>query len=176
MVQHLVIELQVKEIAKMTLVPIIYTSLLIFSSLLLFVIVASYISFKLRPKPIAETVIRREFVRPVNINRIAQASAPRVVQSTNNNSRQNYSQQLPNPQIHKERSINQKPLPTRVNKGRETNTKRLEIMNTAEIFNHQNSYSDFNKVTRDSVRVSDSNILNFYSDYNDSKFSSITSY
>lgn len=159
----------------MTLVPIIYTSLLIFSALLFFVIITSYISFKLKPqKKFAHQ--NTEPPSQININRVHnyQNPAPMFVKNYNATS------------VIKERyvnhsNLNNKPLKSESKNFSETiqrEKKRLEIMNTKEMFTknenfHSNiRFEDKNNNKNKNFRITDANILDFYSDNSINQYSS----
>jgi hypothetical protein len=155
----------------MTLVPIIYTSLLIFSALLLFVIIVSYISFKLKPQRRPE-IVHASTQRQVHVNRVHNSiQVPQQVQPRPIVIRQE--QTIRNVAPQKVQAQNNYPKNSILR-----NTKRLEIMNTSEYFQNQQreSYEPKYERKREPLIINDSNIFDFYADKPSSKFSSASSY
>jgi len=179
----------------MTLLPIIYTSLLIFLGLLLFVIMISYISYKLKggqnqlkrhnqfepQHAIASTPIR---VIPSVI------PAPKVVipeyRPIKNMDSQKNTNQFREADIKKEldRSEIRRPAQLKINLDtnrngferftRRENHTRLEIMNTSEKYsNKEVSIAAPIRNVRTAQSLSDANILNYYSDRTDNGFVSL---
>ncbi|MDP2035915.1 MAG: hypothetical protein Q8S39_02170 [Ignavibacteria bacterium] len=166
----------------MTLVPIIYTSLLIFSAILVFVILVSYISFKtksnlrkinelrvpvrnqsmqIRPAAIhvqhAPIIIRKENPVVVRQNQVrAEYSRSQSVKPVNPN---DYSQ-------HQTR--NSYPRPTKL-----TREDRIVIMNdSSKLHTDRTVPSQVEQITFQ--KLPDLNILNYYSDRADSDFITLT--
>lgn len=156
----------------MTLVPIIYTSLLIFSALLLFVIIVSYISFKLKPQRIPETV-HANYQRQININRVDHlAQIPQQIKARPIIIKQEKSYENISPQkVYAENNFHKRNTYSR-------NTRRLEIMNTSEYFQNlpKERYEPKYDRRKDSLIITDSNIFDFYADKSNSKFSSASSF
>lgn len=153
----------------MTLVPIIYASLLIFSVLLLFVIIISYISFKLKPQKQLATQ-QSGYIKTVNINRINNYQQDQIKQAKSYQPKS----------IIKETVYYSKNLDNKNNIAPVfRNTRRLEIMN---INDKKLNFSNYNPVKFHEVkhsanknfRITDENILNFYSDNSIKNYSSFS--
>ncbi|MCX7876630.1 MAG: hypothetical protein N2321_10755 [Melioribacteraceae bacterium] len=160
----------------MTLVPIIYTSLLIFTSLLLFVIIISYLSFKLKPKK-DNLHVAVQPTRQVKVNKIQ--NLPRV------------QEQVIIRNVHPKSIIREKTEYLNKESKYQTrndnhinnsfrNTKRIEIMNTSEKFQNYNKvnkpFEQFKISNKENFRITDSNILDFYSDSTNKNYLSVSSY
>jgi hypothetical protein len=160
----------------MTLVPIIYTSLLIFSAVLVFVILVSYISYKakggnkrthLATVPIshqhsvhvqhAPIIIRKE--RPI----ISGNVEPRNFSHQNN-----YSKQVGKKHI-EDKKISQYPDDGSSRRQlRQTREDRIAIMNNTVV---QKAPVSERKT---SIQLNDANLLNYYSDIPNSEFLTLT--
>jgi hypothetical protein len=164
----------------MTLVPIVYTSLIIFASLLTFVIISSYIAFKAksgsRMRPNIEEAQLGYIPRPILVNNIPlqresnrvqtrlipQNYVPKPTKTTPYQAEIKYktmwniesqkSKQENAPRKHKSSQY------SRMTK----QIDRIEIMNNTERFRRT---SEFDNVSlQPSGTISDSNLLNYYSD------------
>jgi len=186
----------------MALVPIIYTSLLIFSSLLLFVIGVSYISFKTKDKytgPVELKEIRQNSfaVRPANVNFNNLSVKPATVQY-----RQSINYPVAKPEEDQIRVNFRKSLPSisqndvvndfqsqpikrnlkveaydkfqeakRINQNPTFSRNRIEIMNNSAQFNTaslESGFENFHSSFRSGSNLSEKNLLNYYSDREDS--------
>lgn len=169
----------------MTLVPIIYTSLLIFSALLLFVIIVSYISFKAKgrngksfeiksqAKPNHVQMKHAHINIPSKLN-AGYRAAPVVQQRTTqiqytykhvpSSSAQHGKQNANNiDQMHSFKNSGQKA-------NRLTRDERLSIVNAPINYNTQHIQQNPQQQRIASHRLPDLNILNYYSDKSGSEF------
>lgn len=176
----------------MTLVPIIYTSLLIFAALLFTVIIISYLTFKVRTRNgklpservamVSEMVIPKQIVLngpKLNVNPIPV--------SYSNNARQNYNNLIivkdrrERKENHSSTQITSRRDSSKIkNEGRRSNrgdertslrATRLEIMNESKSFrntaeSHQPSTKDY--VNRDNMV--EANLFNYYDNNAESDF------
>lgn len=152
----------------MTLVPIIYTSLLIFSGLLLFVVIASYISFKLKS---TNTLTSNNNHSQIKINRVQNYKPQPIYYS-----QQNYVHTNKNEMTKNELAINNKKQiyeKSNFNKTQSKTTKRIEIMNTNEKYKFNKPNNFVNNSKKENFRITDTNILDFYSDNNSRNYSTI---
>ncbi|MEW6653934.1 MAG: hypothetical protein AB1394_10760 [Bacteroidota bacterium] len=165
----------------MTLVPIIYTSLLIFSAILLFVVIVSYISFKAKGKT-KKSIELKSQVRPINVQikpvpskpvvggREAQVVRQRTSQIQYTN--YNYKEQASSSRVQQEKRVanNTEPLYSSRNsnqkKLRLTRDERLSIVNAPINYSQQNQPQQ--RIA--SHRLPDLNILNYYSDKKGTEF------
>jgi len=174
---------------KMTLVPIIYTSLLIFSAILLFVIIVSYISFKAKGgnnKPFnsqKHTRINQVQMKPAYVNipstsGIGYASAAVVHQRTSKiqatpiyNNRPVQSAAA----LHNERNVSNNFVQRERERNNNQNVKKFTREERISIVNTPSNYSQpvlQSKVqTRTNThKLPDLNLLNYYSDKNGTDF------
>lgn len=171
----------------MTLVPIIYTSLLIFSALLLFVIFVSYISYKAKGGSRKEREIRNEY----SAKQIKMKNPPINVSSNivinNNHSQmlnriasQEYSKNIHVPsqpkvvaqtKNYEMKQASQKFISTEPTRklNRTTIDDRISVLNTSNSYYQSSVYRKEQSKTP-SHRLPDLNILNYYSDKGGSEF------
>ncbi len=153
----------------MTLVPIIYTSLLIFSAILLFVIIISYISFKLKPQK-QLVPLQSGFIKTVNINRINNYQQDQV-----NQVKSYQPKSIMKETVYYSKNLDNKNHIAPVIK----NTRRLEIMNTYDKklnINNNNpvKFQEVQYSANKNFRITDENILDFYSDNSVRNYSSFS--
>jgi hypothetical protein len=171
---------------KMTLVPIIYTSLIIFVSFSTFIILASYVAFKARSgnqaRPSIEEPSFAYIPQPVKVNHAPIRREPLKVQtrtispsyiSQQNNLNYNKTESRPNKVFIQEIRRTQKEENFRPRKSAEQNrrsrqTDRIEIMNNSEKYKRTSEFDNF--LPQASGTISDSNLLNYYSDQADIDF------
>ena len=166
----------------MTLVPIIYTSLLIFSAILLFVILFSYISFKAKSNMRKAHELRVPLrnhnvqIRPAAISVqhtpiIIRKENPVVVRQ--NQVREEYSRSQSikpsNPNDYRQyQTRNHSPRPTRL-----TREDRIVIMNDSNKL-HTDRTVPSQAEQRIFQKLPDLNMLNYYSDRTGSEFITLT--
>ncbi len=171
----------------MTLVPIIYTSLLIFSAMLVFVILVSYISFRARStraKPVTTNAVKHTMViRPV-VSQNYHTPVP-VMVPAEKASRPVYSEPSPNQkkqivlnidrtQLDRQRSFeNSQGRRVSQNRPRVTREDRIAIMNEKNQY-RVSDYSSHMAAEKSQQKLPDMNLLNYYSDRSDSEFISLT--
>lgn len=166
----------------MTLVPIIYTSLLIFSSILLFVILFSYISFKAKSSlrkgnelrvPLGnQTIQNRPVVIPIqHAPIIIRKENPVVVRQNSVQAEfsRSQSKRAVNPNDYRQHQTgNSYPRPTKL-----TREDRIVIMNDTNK-THTAKVIPSHKEQRTFQQLPDLNLLNYYSDRADSEFITLT--
>ena len=166
----------------MTLVPIIYTSLLIFSAILIFVILVSYISFKTKSNlrkinelrvPVGSQSMQ---IRPTAISVqhapiIIRKENPVVVRQTQVRADYSRSQSVNtvNPNDYRQpQTRNSYPRPTKL-----TREDRIVIMNDSNKLHIERTIPSLVE-QRTFQRLPDLNVLNYYSDRSDSEFITLT--
>jgi hypothetical protein len=182
---------------RMTLLPIIYTSLLLFATLLFFVLMVSYISFKVKSKGTMPGSRQIEIPQPAPIIIPAKASPARVVvresyplDYSKLEKRIQYQTSSINNYRNEEhiRPSERKPRPIELSTRYSTNNyrsgkssgfekSRIKIVNTSE---HPN-FSSFRETTiipkiKSAQGLTDMNLLNYYSDRNESGFVTLTAF
>lgn len=180
----------------MTLLPIIYTSLMIFSAFLFFVIIVSYISFKLKggrnqfrnsqqlaPVPIiaarpvrivSSTPVLQKPVRPnYNLNHnMIEKNINTQIKSELRNDYNDYRAAEKRQSEHANYNV-AKQNPLNRNTKSASRATRIEIVNTSEKNNRPLTVDFPIRSIRSSQSLSDANILNYYSDRNDKGFVSL---
>lgn len=171
----------------MTLVPIIYTSLLIFSAILVFVILVSYISFKARSsgkKPVAAQSVKHSMVvKPAILQNyhtpvpvfvpVEKSSRPVYLEPTSNQKKQ-IVLNIDRTQLERQRSFeNSSGRKVSQNRPRVTREDRIAIMNETNQFRVSN-YGSRVALEKSQQKLPDMNLLNYYSDRSDSEFISLT--
>ena len=174
---------------EMTLVPIIYTSLIIFATLLTSVIIFSYIAFRIKSgNKIRPNTIETNYAytpRPVLANPASQfdrAIIQREAKPFNTVYYQNnsLSKSRANTRYNNEKVVKPEHDKYVQNVNRSSNTQikpvhksdqrdRLEIMNNSERYRRTSEFDD--TPVQSNGTISDSNLLNFYSDRSDQEFS-----
>lgn len=157
----------------MTLVPIIYTSLLIFSCFLLFVIIVSYISYKTKSR---EQVFSRQ-VKVVEEGFLPLSVEPAFINNNNKPKRQ-----IPvrithsnSPAKFKNSTVNRKSKYDSYSNSTHTIKNRIEILNHTENFKHSSTEDDYEAgVPSHFSDHSEINLLNFYSDIPTQDFVTLT--
>jgi hypothetical protein len=171
----------------MTLVPIIYTSLIIFASFLIFVVFASYIAFRARsgnkinrsmdemqlgyiPQ---QALMNHESHRRESVPIQTRVNAQSYISQSNNITLGVSAQKYNDVNIHEIKRTQQKEI-SRQKKSAKQNlrsnrqTDRIEIMNNSEKFKRTSEFDNF--PTQVSGTISDSNLLTYYSDRSDIDF------
>lgn len=164
----------------MTLVPIIYTSLLIFSSILLFVILFSYVSFKAKSSlrkgnelrvPLGnQNIQNRPVVIPVQHSPIIiRKENPVVVRQNSVQAEFSHSKRTVNPNDYRQpQTRNSYPRPTKL-----TREDRIVIMNDSNKLHTERSVPS-QVEQRTFQKLPDMNVLNYYSDRAGSEFITLT--
>ena len=171
----------------MTLVPIIYTSLIIFASLLTLVIFISYIAFRIKSRntihPSAAAADyayrpRPAFVQTPAPQRIPIQYKPQPLRlsyypSSQKNNYQTYPKPYEENYIKHDNSRvtndNRRSSFTQEPQRKTRQIERLEIMNQSERFRRTSEFDDM--PIQSSGSISDSNLLSYYSDRTDLEFS-----
>ncbi|MFA7420799.1 MAG: hypothetical protein WCZ90_14035 [Melioribacteraceae bacterium] len=171
----------------MTLVPIIYTSLLIFSAILVFVILVSYISFRARStgkKPVAAYAVKHTMVvrpaisqgyhNPAPIMIPAEKASRPVYLEPSPNQKKQIVLNIDRTQLERQHSFeNSQGRRVSQNRPRVTREDRIAIMNETNQFRVSN-YGSHVAVEKSQQKLPDMNLLNYYSDRSDSEFISLT--
>jgi hypothetical protein len=166
----------------MTLVPIIYTSLIIFASLFFFIILASYIAFRaksgntLKPnidEPQFAYIPRPAFVHSVPVRKESIQVPTRIIPQSNVSRSTSISYKAPETKFNTKTISNREITESRreeniisrrssEQKYRTRQTERIEIMNNSEKFRRTSEFDNFH--VQAGGTISDSNLLNYYSD------------
>ena len=180
----------------MSLLPIIYTSLVLFAGILFFVLIVSYISFKLKsggkgpryqqleiaqPAPIiapVRTVQSKVAVKesyPLDYSKLEK----RIQYQTS--SLNHYRNEVPQSQVERrprqmERTTRYQTNNNGFSQSRGNENSRIQIMNTSERMNNSFSVPSQKYVTKSAHGLSDMNLLSYYSDRNDNGFVSLTAF
>lgn len=184
----------------MTLLPIIYTSLLIFSAFLLFVIMISYASYKMKGgrnqvkrfdrlepqlQPIVNTVPVRRIASVQVTQTVYPQKYPLILKKNDDRINNQYRNRGTKRIVPENQHVNQERLTKNISSNRLSYEKsarsesqsRIEIMNTSERYN-QSSYYQQSPVRqpKSAQSLTDVNLLNYYSDRNDTGFVSLTAF
>lgn len=172
----------------MTLVPIIYTSLLIFSAILLFVLIVSYISFKAKGGDRRSIEVKRQVLQntvqmqPAYVNiqstpvvnyRTAQMVKQKTTQIKNsNNSNPMPSSVRASQEQYRPNNFEQKYFDRNENKraSRITREDRISILNSPISYSYKSTPHISQHTEKVSNRLPDLNILHYYSDNTGSDF------
>ncbi len=177
----------------MTLVPVIYTSLLIFSAFLFIVISISYVSYKLKSKNTPSIASSYSNPQPmfVPVKSIIQNKRENIPAhshiSIKSIDQKEKERQLKNREeskiLRKEVApLRERPIQLEIvnkhsdmgnNRDYNRSTKRIEIMNTTKMFT-KNGNSFNSSTTKKVANLNNYNILDNYYDRNDSQFVTLT--
>jgi hypothetical protein len=178
----------------MTLLPIIYTSVLIFSAFMFFVIVLSYIIFKAKSKdrvpvylkhfdPLGNRLAAQPLLMNINQPSVTIPLQKKVIhlnQTGIKNRRDDYNQAVQVMQKEKFSRQRSEQVPQYENSLRRTNYRakpistRIEVMNHSEKFRTNDEENKKMTATNRYTNHSDINLLAFYSDISDLDFVSLS--